>query len=45
MLAVSLHDSARELSAVEAFIAHRTDAVILVGSRLSGKEPRSTAGG
>lgn len=38
MLAATLRDPAQELAIVEAFIAHRTDAIVLVGSRWSTPE-------
>ena len=41
MLAATLRDPAQELAMVEAFIAHRTDAIVLVGSRWS--TPEATA--
>lgn len=37
MLAVALRDPERELAAVQTFIAHRADAVILAGSQWSGR--------
>ena len=38
MLAATLRDPAQELAIVQAFIAHRTDAIVLVGSRWSTPE-------
>jgi LacI family transcriptional regulator len=38
MLAATLRDPLQELAVVEAFIAHRTEAIILVGSRWSTPE-------
>jgi LacI family transcriptional regulator len=38
MLAATLRDPAQELAIVGAFIAHRTDAIVLVGSRWSTPE-------
>jgi LacI family transcriptional regulator len=44
MLAATLRDPAQELAIVEAFIAHRTDVIVLVGSRWSTAEATALSG-
>src|SRR4029077_11116551 len=43
MLAATLRDPQQELAVVEAFVAHRTEAIILVGSRWSTPEAAAAA--